>query len=237
MGDRDITVGTRRAQAIPLAAIGGALSFGALLVRDWRKPKCGAVIYAPPLSAWREGAGPLRPLRSETIRISSIMSVQRGGPRTEDQALGRRGPAYPGASKDRPLRVGKRRIPAALACRSVTPPGSPNPPAPWPGSGPSSSSTWSRPSAPTESRSGCSRRRTRSSTRRSRVCRHDHRHRARAPIRVSTRSRTPRPPPQRPHPQAVERFGGRPQPIVSVHSFIAVTAQVDLGKDYQLEIR
>lgn len=46
MGDRDVKVGTRRARAIPLAAIGGALFFGALLVRDWRKPKCGAVIYA-----------------------------------------------------------------------------------------------------------------------------------------------------------------------------------------------
>src|SRR6478752_2931958 len=46
MGDRDIKVGTRRARAIPLAAIGGALFFGALLVRDWRKPKCGAVICA-----------------------------------------------------------------------------------------------------------------------------------------------------------------------------------------------
>jgi hypothetical protein len=51
MGDRDIKVGTRRARAIPLAAIGGAVFFGALVVRDWRKPKCGAVIYTPPLSA------------------------------------------------------------------------------------------------------------------------------------------------------------------------------------------
>jgi hypothetical protein len=33
------------------AASGAPLFFGALLVRDWRKPKCGAVIYAPPLSA------------------------------------------------------------------------------------------------------------------------------------------------------------------------------------------
>ena len=95
MGNCDTKVGTRRARAIPLAAIGGVLFPGAVLVRDWRKPKCGAVIYAPPQSASCRGGwtfGQLAP--KNDADLVSRCSVARAALRIGHSHAG--GLAFPG---------------------------------------------------------------------------------------------------------------------------------------------